>query len=105
MQHRNSTSGGPSLFDVSDLENNNDGPPSPGQDASFIFQKPDLERLGRQRPDVFKTTLSEVFFSASMLVSMLMAVSFSLIPGYRTTGTSEIQNREFLPASPWFVLT
>ncbi|KAL1870178.1 hypothetical protein Daus18300_005242 [Diaporthe australafricana] len=37
------------------------------------FQKADLERLGRQRPETFKTSFSEIVFCASMLVSMLMS--------------------------------
>ncbi|KAK2614702.1 hypothetical protein N8I77_001507 [Diaporthe amygdali] len=40
------------------------------------FQKADLERLGRQRPDEFKTAVSEIFFCSSMLVSMLMSEYF-----------------------------
>lgn len=73
------TSVGPSLFHGNDPEKN-DIPIPPGQDdAAATPQKLDLERLGRQRPDVFKSTLSEIFFAASMLVSMLMAVCISLL--------------------------
>jgi hypothetical protein len=37
-------------------------------------QPPDLEALGRQRPVVFKTMLSEIGFCFSLLASMFMAV-------------------------------
>lgn len=50
-----------------------DAPPA-AQDPT-TFQKVDLERLGRQRPETFKTALSEIMFCTSMLVSMLMSVS------------------------------
>lgn len=72
MQHHRNPSGGPSLFNDSDPENN-ESPASPGR--RDVTTEWDLEKLGRQRPDVFQSTLSEVFFSASMLVSMLMSVS------------------------------
>lgn len=54
------------------------------------FQKADLERLGRQRPDEFKTAVSEIFFCSSMLVSMLMSVRLIakhrlLLPFYSNT--------------------
>lgn len=35
----------------------------------------DLDRLGRQRPAIFKNGLHEVLFCSSLLVSMFMAVS------------------------------
>lgn len=39
------------------------------------FQKADLERLGRQRPEAFPNAISEIAFCSSMLLSMLMSVS------------------------------
>lgn len=50
--------------------------PRTAQDPT-TFQKVDLERLGRQRPETFKTALSEITFCTSMLVSMLMSVSYA----------------------------
>ena len=35
----------------------------------------DIERLGRQRPDAFRTLYAEVAFCFSLLASMFMAVS------------------------------
>jgi hypothetical protein len=35
----------------------------------------DIEKLGRQRPDVFKTAFAEIGFCFSVLASMFMAVS------------------------------
>lgn len=48
-------------------------PPTAHDPATF--GKVDLERLGRQRPETFKTAISEIAFCTSMLVSMLMSVS------------------------------
>lgn len=50
----------------------------PATQDPMTLQKADLERLGRQRPETFKTAFSEIMFCTSMLVSMLMSVS--LIP-------------------------
>jgi hypothetical protein len=47
----------------------------PATQDPMAFQKGDLERLGRQRPETFKTAFSEITFCTSMLVSMLMSVS------------------------------
>lgn len=41
-------------------------------DATTEF---DLDRVGRQRPAVFSSTLEEVMFCGSILISMLMSVS------------------------------
>lgn len=49
-------------------------PPVIPLDPSTL-QAPDLERLGRQRPEIFPTAISEITFCMSMLVSMLMSVS------------------------------
>lgn len=57
----------------SDTERN--VPPTPTPQDPATFQKADLERLGRQRPETFKTAISEIAFCTSMLVSMLMSVS------------------------------
>lgn len=35
----------------------------------------EIQRLGRQRPDTFRTALAEVAFCFSLLASMFMAVS------------------------------
>lgn len=56
---------------------------SPTAQDPATFQKADLERLGRQRPETFKTAISEIAFCTSMLVSMLMSVS--LIHNHTTT--------------------
>lgn len=48
---------------------------SPTAQDPATFGKVDLERLGRQRPETFKTAISEIAFCTSMLVSMLMSVS------------------------------
>lgn len=53
----------------------NDTPPDQGQDDGLVFQKTELERLGRQRPDVFSTPISEVLFCSSILLTMMMSVS------------------------------
>jgi hypothetical protein len=47
-----------------------------GADDVSVTQDPDtnLEKLGRQRPDVFPNVVFEVMFCSSLLVSMLMAV-------------------------------
>ena len=47
--------------------------PSPAPDDLDLDL--DLDKLGRQRPDVFPNALYEVFFCSSLLVSMFMAVS------------------------------
>ncbi|ROV95272.1 hypothetical protein VPNG_08971 [Cytospora leucostoma] len=51
------------------------GSPATPQDPSTL-QRLDLERLGRQRPEIFKTAISELCFCAAMLVSMLMSEYF-----------------------------
>ena len=51
---------------------------TPSQDGVSSQDELDLEVLGRQRPAVFSSTLQEVLFCNSLLVSMLMAVSFVL---------------------------
>jgi len=51
---------------------------TPSQDGVSSQDELDLEVLGRQRPAVFSSTLQEVLFCSSLLVSMLMAVSFVL---------------------------
>ena len=38
----------------------------------------DLDRLGRQRPAVFKNTFEELMFCGSILISMFMSVSTTL---------------------------
>ena len=47
-----------------------DAPPSD-------IQLAELEKLGRQRPAVFSSAISEILFCSSLLISMLMAVSLS----------------------------
>jgi len=42
----------------------------------FLFSEEELERLGRQRPEAFKSTVQEILFCSSLLMSMLMAVSY-----------------------------
>jgi hypothetical protein len=39
------------------------------------FSEADIERLGRQRPDAFHTSVAEIGFCFSLLASMFMAVS------------------------------
>ena len=62
-------------------------PPSQAQqdvqnDAITEF---DLDRLGRQRPAVFSSTLEEFMFCGSILISMLMSVSlFATTARHRT---------------------
>lgn len=53
--------------------------PPTAQDPA-TFNKVDLERLGRQRPETFKNGISEIAFCTSMLVSMLMSVSLTPSP-------------------------
>lgn len=50
------------------------------QDETSSHDELDLELLGRQRPAVFSSTLQEVLFCSSLLVSMLMAVSPRPLP-------------------------
>ena len=45
-----------------------------GSSASTL-SKADIERLGRQRPDAFRTPFAEIGFCFSLLASMFMAVS------------------------------
>lgn len=40
----------------------------------------EIERLGRQRPDVFSSTLKEVLFCSSLVISFLMSVSLFTCP-------------------------
>jgi hypothetical protein len=46
-----------------------------GRISSLEADELELERLGRQRPDVFPNAVYEVLFCSSLLVSMFMAVS------------------------------
>jgi hypothetical protein len=39
------------------------------------LSKTDIERLGRQRPEAFRTAFAEIGFCFSLLSSMFMAVS------------------------------
>jgi hypothetical protein len=41
----------------------------------------DLEKLGRERPEVFASALAEIFFCFSLLASMLMAVRIFKVGG------------------------
>jgi hypothetical protein len=38
------------------------------------FSEADIERLGKQRPDAFRTSFAEIGFCFSLLSSMFMAV-------------------------------
>jgi hypothetical protein len=40
----------------------------------------DLDRLGRQRPDVFSNAVYELLFCSSLLVSFFMAVRYPQLP-------------------------
>jgi hypothetical protein len=40
-----------------------------------ILSEADIERLGRHRPDAFRTSFAEIGFCFSLLTSMFMAVS------------------------------
>ena len=53
---------------------NGTGPETPGSPVAQVDTF-DLDQLGRKRPDVFPNTAYEFMFCASLLVSMLMAVS------------------------------
>src|ERR1700761_2656432 len=43
--------------------------------SAGTLSKADIERLGRQRPDAFRTSFAEIGFCFSLLASMFMAVS------------------------------
>lgn len=59
--------------------------------STGTFSKADIERLGRQRPDVFHNAFAEIGFCFSLLASMFMAVSvFSL--RYEATADSQFRN-------------
>ena len=42
--------------------------------STGTLSKADIERLGRQRPDAFRTAFAEIGFCFSLLASMFMAV-------------------------------
>lgn len=43
--------------------------------SAGTLSKADIERLGRQRPDAFRTSFAEIGFCFSLLASMFMAVN------------------------------
>ena len=45
--------------------------------SACTLSEADIERLGRQRPDAFRTSFAEIGFCFSLLASMFMAVSES----------------------------
>ncbi|POS77951.1 membrane transporter [Diaporthe helianthi] len=64
------------IHDISTSPGDSERHVAPTTQDSTTFQKVDLERLGRQRPENFKTAFAEIMFCSSMLVSMLMSEYF-----------------------------
>lgn len=71
-----------------------------------MYSEAELERLGRMRPTIFPNLLSELGFCFSLVLSQIMAVSFSRVssvhryrhPSWGTYALTCIRNTSF-PAS------
>lgn len=50
-------------------------PNQPEERKRHLLTESEIERLGRQRPEIFKTAWAEFGFCFSLLASMLVAVS------------------------------
>lgn len=70
-----------------DGEKHEEPPTVPSNNAVDLLDEKEQERLGRLRPDVFKSTLQEIGFCASVLLSNLMAVRTILL---RPTPSQEV---------------
>jgi hypothetical protein len=53
------------------------GPPQvrTEQEQTATFTEPDMEKLGRERPQIFASLISEICFIFSIVMSQILAVS------------------------------